>query len=79
MILVPLSKKSSRGDQIENANYFKKLGIAEVINEENLDSLEQTLDKVVKNLNNFKFALNKQHFKNGLDDLIKEILKAEKR
>lgn len=79
MILVPLSKKSSRGDQIENANYFKKLEIAEVVNEENLDSLEQTLDKVVKNINNYKTALVKQHFKNGLDNLIKEILKAEKR
>lgn len=34
MLLIPLSKKCSRGDQIENANLFKKLKYAEVIEEE---------------------------------------------
>lgn len=79
MILVPLPKKSSRGDQIENAEYFKKLKIAEVLDEQNLENLESTLEKVVKNIIIYKKALENQHFKNGLDAIIKEILKAEKR
>lgn len=37
-ILVPLPKKGSRGDQIENAKYFKKAGAANIINDEDLDS-----------------------------------------
>ena len=31
MILVPLEKGSSRGDQIENAEFFKKKGAAEIL------------------------------------------------
>jgi UDP-N-acetylglucosamine--N-acetylmuramyl-(pentapeptide) pyrophosphoryl-undecaprenol N-acetylglucosamine transferase len=36
MILIPLSKKSSRGDQIDNARVFSRQGFAEVILEEDL-------------------------------------------
>ncbi len=36
MILIPLPKKSSRGDQIENAKAFQSQGFAEIIFEENL-------------------------------------------
>ncbi|MFY7698617.1 MAG: undecaprenyldiphospho-muramoylpentapeptide beta-N-acetylglucosaminyltransferase [Legionella sp.] len=32
-VLLPLSRQSSRGDQIENANYFQALGISLVISE----------------------------------------------
>ncbi|BAZ44570.1 UDP-N-acetylglucosamine--N-acetylmuramyl-(pentapeptide) pyrophosphoryl-undecaprenol N-acetylglucosamine transferase [Chondrocystis sp. NIES-4102] len=48
MILIPLPKKSSRGDQIDNANTFKRQGFAEVILEENLtsQSLLSTINQV---------------------------------
>lgn len=46
MLIIPLSKEQSRGDQIENANYFKENGYAEVIEEHNL------------NINNFLKAIN---------------------
>ncbi len=51
MILIPLPKKSSRGDQIENAKVFKKQGYAEVILEENLtkERLLNTIDTVFNN------------------------------
>lgn len=51
MILIPLSKKSSRGDQIENAKAFKKQGFAEIIFEENLtkDSLLNSIHTVFSN------------------------------
>ena len=45
MILIPLSKKSSRGDQIENAKVFEKEGFAEVILEENLTK-DLLLDRI---------------------------------
>lgn len=38
MILVPLSKKASRGDQIINANAFKKSGFCEIISDEELNA-----------------------------------------
>jgi len=36
-IVVPLSKKSSRGDQIDNAKYFAGLGVSTYLEEENCD------------------------------------------
>lgn len=37
MLLIPLSASQSRGDQLLNASLFKSLGIAQVIEEEELD------------------------------------------
>jgi len=62
-IFIPLPLSASRGDQIHNANYFKKLGISLVIDEAQLtkDSLLQALTEIsltkeqrirkIKNLN----------------------------
>lgn len=79
MLLIPLSKKSSRGDQIENAEYFKKLEIAEIVYEEKLSSLEATLEKTMDRLNILKSNLIKEHFSNGLNALVGEINRASKR
>ena len=48
-ILIPLSKKASRGDQICNADYFAKQGLSEVILEEALTGpvLLATIEKVL--------------------------------
>ena len=46
-LLIPLSRKSSRGDQIENANYAKKNGYSSVILEEDLDP-EYFVSKIYK-------------------------------
>ncbi|WP_182200901.1 undecaprenyldiphospho-muramoylpentapeptide beta-N-acetylglucosaminyltransferase [Paraliobacillus salinarum] len=63
MLLIPLSKKASRGDQILNANSFKKQGYAHVLEEENLtgESLVKSLDDLraasatlKENMNNYK-------------------------
>lgn len=50
-ILIPLSKKASRGDQILNANYFKEKGYSKVILEENLNELTllNSIKEVLKN------------------------------
>ena len=59
MLLVPLSRENSRGDQILNANFFKSLGLANVIEEEQLhetklsivlDQLQQDKDTLLANI-----------------------------
>ena len=45
MIIIPLSKAESRGDQLENADYFKKNNLAEVMLEENM-SVELLINKI---------------------------------
>lgn len=49
MLLIPLSKEASRGDQIINANSFKEKNYARVLQEEELT--EQTLEKHLIELN----------------------------
>ncbi len=52
-ILIPLSAKVSRGDQIQNSQHFKKSGISVVIQEEGLtgETLVQALKDVMQNKN----------------------------
>lgn len=51
MLIIPLSKAESRGDQLENADYFKKKGWAEVLQEEDMSpkALLNKLDYIIKN------------------------------
>lgn len=46
-ILIPLSTKASRGDQIANAKYFAQLNLSEVIYEEDLSD-EKLLSEILK-------------------------------
>lgn len=50
-ILIPLSAKVSRGDQIQNARYFQQLGISVVINDQDLSehTLLAALNEVINN------------------------------
>ncbi len=52
MLIIPLSKAESRGDQLENADYFKKHYLAEILFEENAST--KTLIKKLNNLNKNK-------------------------
>lgn len=51
MLLIPLSKKQSRGDQIENAKVFESYGYARVLYEDQLNknNLIKNIDELVKN------------------------------
>ena len=62
MLLIPLSKKCSRGDQIENAKLFKKLGYCEMIEEEDFSS-----DLFFKKINHL--LKNKQAYKKAMPSL----------
>ena len=50
-IVIPLSKKASRGDQIDNAGYFADLGVSSFIEEEDCtwDRIHQMMQKTLDN------------------------------
>jgi len=67
MIVIPLPKsKFSRGDQIENAEYFESLGVLESIREENFS--ESSLLAALKSLEKNKLSLlkNIKEFNNSI-------------
>lgn len=71
-ILIPLSAKASRGDQILNAASFKKQGYSEVLEEEEISTelLLSTIDSVYKNRD--RYIKNMEH--SGSADSIQTIL-----
>ena len=60
MILIPLSKKASRGDQIDNAKIFQSKGWADVILEEDLNQkvLLDSISSVYNNREKYKSQMN---------------------
>lgn len=77
MLLIPLPKSASRGDQIDNAEYFKSLGIANVIHQEDLDyKFKDTIEETLQNLQKYKKEFNKLTFPDGKSRIINEIYKA---
>lgn len=75
-VLIPLSLKASRGDQIHNARYFEKKGTSVVLAEEDLtpDSLYQALQTVQDKANDIRNELTNQNLTSGTD-LILQIIK----
>jgi len=74
-ILIPLSKKASRGDQILNAASFKKQGLSHVIMEEELDkeSILEGIDKVYGGREGYIKVMSSNRASNGIDEVIKVI------
>ena len=76
MLLIPLSKKCSRGDQIENAKLFQSLNLAKMLEEEDVskDLVFENLDYLLKNSEIIKKNM-KNYSKNDAKTLIFEIIK----
>lgn len=74
-ILVPLPAAVSRGDQILNANSFKKQGFSYLLEEEKLtaDSLMEAIHEVYANRDAYKKAMASSGQTNGVDIVIKLI------
>lgn len=76
-ILIPLSSRASRGDQILNAKSFQNRGLSIVIQEEELNDI--VLLEKIKELekDKFKYINNMKNcdFNNGTDKIIKVIKK----
>ncbi|AWI03647.1 undecaprenyldiphospho-muramoylpentapeptide beta-N-acetylglucosaminyltransferase [Clostridium drakei] len=79
-ILVPLSKKSSRGDQILNAASFKKSGYSVVIQEEELNEnvLMENLRELCNNRSKYINNMENSTVKNGTEAIINTIKKYTK-
>ncbi len=75
-IFIPLPKGISRGDQIDNAKYLDKLGVAKVIfqNELTFKKLQITLKNLKKDSQNIKNQINLCDFSDGTQKIIKIIL-----
>ena len=81
-ILIPLSAASSRGDQILNANSFKKQGFSSVILEEDLSKelLLNTIKEVYDNREKYISNMNSTPMKDSIEtivNLIKEVDKSK--
>ncbi|RAP73802.1 undecaprenyldiphospho-muramoylpentapeptide beta-N-acetylglucosaminyltransferase [Paenibacillus montanisoli] len=72
MLLIPLSKQASRGDQILNAESFRQAGYCEVLQEEELtdDALMAALSKVFRN----RDAIKTQMQQRGQADAIGRVM-----
>ncbi|MDV3427955.1 MAG: UDP-N-acetylglucosamine--N-acetylmuramyl-(pentapeptide) pyrophosphoryl-undecaprenol N-acetylglucosamine transferase, partial [Bacillota bacterium] len=74
-ILIPLSKKVSRGDQILNAESFEKQGFSMVIEEESLnyDILKKSLNEIIEKQNYYISNMKKSSISNGVENVINVI------
>ncbi len=73
-LFIPLENRSSRGDQIKNAEFFNQRGLCSVLSEKALtpDNLYKEISALIKN-ENIKSALNAGNVKCGNEAIIKEI------
>lgn len=76
MLLVPLSKKCSRGDQIENARLFEKYGYCQMVEEEQCTFFNflQKLENLQKNASKMQENMKKTAKNNSVSQIV-EILK----
>ena len=81
MLLIPLSKKCSRGDQIENAKYFNELGYCEMIQEEEFTQkkLLNNLNKLIKNKEYYINNMKKSEINNANKKIVELLKKVEKK
>lgn len=79
-IFIPLPKGVSRGDQVDNAKYLEKLGVAKVLLQENLnyEKLQNLLNLIEKESKNIKLEIKNQNFTDGTNKIIKLILDTKK-
>ncbi|MGL5380879.1 undecaprenyldiphospho-muramoylpentapeptide beta-N-acetylglucosaminyltransferase [Clostridium sp.] len=77
-LLIPLSKKTSRGDQVLNANSFEKEGYSIVLDEDKMLEDGRLFMKKVKELretkNNLIKNMENSNTKNGVDAILEVIL-----
>lgn len=80
MLLIPLPKGASRGDQIDNAKYFESLGYAKVLLQENLSksTLLNTLFYMLKNKEKYISTLKNANLPNGTQKILNIILTYKK-
>lgn len=73
-LFIPLENSASRGDQVENAEYFRELGLCKVLRESELtaESLSDNIDELVSD-ENLKAALRRYTPMCGNANILREI------
>ena len=80
MLLIPLPLSQSRGDQIENAKYFKDRGYCNILEDENIN--KEFLDKVFdtyEHIDGFKKNMDNQKELGNIDDVVNKIIELQKK
>jgi UDP-N-acetylglucosamine--N-acetylmuramyl-(pentapeptide) pyrophosphoryl-undecaprenol N-acetylglucosamine transferase len=79
-ILIPLSAKASRGDQILNAESFERQGYSYLLKEEDLSiaKLLEAIGSVSRNKQDYIDAMSKSDLNNSIDTIVKLIKETEK-
>ena len=79
-VLIPLSARASRGDQILNAQSFEKQGYSLVLEEENMNdqSLMDAVHKVWSEKDSYISAMEQSHAGNGVENVMRVILSLTK-
>ena len=80
MLLIPLPLSQSRGDQIENAKYFKDRGYCEVLYDEDISKC--FLDKVFdtfEHISDIKKNMDNQKELGSIEDVVNKIIELEKK
>lgn len=75
MLLIPLPLSQSRGDQIENAKYFKGRGYCNVLEDENIN--KEFLDKVYdtyEHIDEFKKNMDGQKELGNIENVVNKII-----
>ena len=80
-LLIPLSKKASRGDQILNSRSFEKEGYSLVIEEEELqgDALYNKILELKEKKDELVSCMNKSESTNAVDSIVKILLNSIKK
>jgi UDP-N-acetylglucosamine--N-acetylmuramyl-(pentapeptide) pyrophosphoryl-undecaprenol N-acetylglucosamine transferase len=75
MLLIPLTKQASRGDQILNAGSFESMGYCEILFEENLttDTLIQAIDQLYSKREHYITNAQAAKRSNGTDAIVELI------
>lgn len=71
-IFIPL-ERASRGDQVENANYFLKRGLCHVLHEAELSSLPKAIEKAFAD-SELRKKLEESNFSSGNTKILKGLL-----
>lgn len=73
MLLIPLSREASRGDQVLNAVSFKSSGYCEVLFEEDMDDV--SFIKAINDVFEKRFEIIKRMNKSGSNNAINQVVK----
>ena len=78
MLLVPLTAKSTRGDQLLNAEYFERNGYAKILLQQNLTpvTLSEALNALYKDREKYQRAMETAENVDGTQPILNIILQA---